>query len=567
MVDLAQKHSQWTRFFAKAGAVVLVAGVLGAGARFAYVKFFPNILVKEARAAIAKGEYRNAALEAQRAYQIRHSDVDAMRLMADIAEQDGQYVALEWRKKILEFVPDSVPDILACASAALRFGQPQVAKETLAHDGIPTSNARYWALEASADNSLGNMSDAEREAEEAVRLEPSNEDYQLTLASVELKTRRAEVRDAARATLEGLTKSPRLKMAAERLLIEDSVANGELSAARKLSEAVVSGKDSQFYDQLMYLNILKRSGDAGFQEYLGKIEAGAGLSPSDTGTLIGWMRSVGLNEQAYEWVRTLPVAVTRTAEAGPFVAWCYADTGHWQELHDLIKDANWGKSEYQRNAFLARTAEKLGNRIEYDLASNAAMGGTTGNSQAQCALAEMELEWGWSGESQRTLSDIVKSADNREYLEWALKNLYRIYQKKGDVVQLAIVTQKMAELKPDDDIIQNNFVMFSLLTRSNLLTVLPLAEALYKRHSADPVFVSTYAYSLLVHGDKDQAMKVIMTLPEEDKRSQSVAAYCGIILAANKEKETAKTYLDLVNDSKLLPQEAILVNAARTEIR
>jgi hypothetical protein len=58
-----------------------------------------------------------------------------------------------------------------------------------------------------------------------------------------------------------------------------------------------------------------------------------------------------------------------------------------------------------------------------------------------------------------------------------------------------------------------------------------------------------------------------MTLPDGDKRSSSIAPYCGIILAANKEKATAKTYLDLVDDSKLLPPEVILVNAARTEIR
>jgi Flp pilus assembly protein TadD len=182
-------------------------------------------------------------------------------------------------------------------------------------------------------------------------------------------------------------------------------------------------------------------------------------------------------------------------------------------------------------------------------------------------LAQMELEWGWEGEAQLTLSDIVKTSDNRAYLDWALKNLYRINQKKGDVAELAVVTQKMAELKPDDDIIRNNFVMFSLLTRSNLLAVLPLAETLYKRHSADPVFVSTYAYSLLVRGENTKAMEVIMTLSDEDKRSSSVAAYCGIILAANKEKETAKTYLDLVEDGKLLPQELSLVNAARAQIR
>jgi Flp pilus assembly protein TadD len=276
---------------------------------------------------------------------------------------------------------------------------------------------------------------------------------------------------------------------------------------------------------------------------------------------------VGLNAQAYDWVETLPVAMRRTGEASPFVALCYTDTGHWRELHDLIKDANWGGSEYLRNAFLARAAEKLGNGTEFDSASNTAMAEATGNAQAQRLLAQTELDWGWQGEAQLTLSDIVRTSDNGASLDWALKNLYGMYQKKGDVVQLAAVTQKMAELKPDDDIIKNNFVMFSLLTRSNLLSVLPLAEALYKRHSADPVFVSTYAYSLLVRGDKDKAMAVIMTLPDEDKRSSPVSAYCGIILAANKEKETAKTYLDLVDESKLLPQEVILVNAARTQIR
>ena len=179
----------------------------------------------------------------------------------------------------------------------------------------------------------------------------------------------------------------------------------------------------------------------------------------------------------------------------------------------------------------------------------------------------MELEWGWQGEAQRTLADIVKTSENREYVEWALSRLYSIYVARKDAGQLAAVTRKMMELKPDDDAVRNNFAMFSLLTKNNLVDVLPLAEALYKRHPDDPVYVSTYAYSLLIHGENERAMKAIMALSDEERHSPLVAPYCGIILAANKEKEAAKTYLDLVDETKLFPQEANLVDAARNQIR
>jgi Flp pilus assembly protein TadD len=567
MVDLAEKHSSSARFFAKVGAVVLVLGVLGAGARLGYVRFLPRILLKKARSAMAAGDLRNAALIAERAYQIRRSDVAAMRLLADIADRAGEYVALEWRKKVIESEPNSLPDILACANSAMAFGQPQVARDILATARDASGNAPYWNLRAYADASLGDFSDAQSEAAEATTLDPGNQDYQLTLAAAQLKTRRREVRDAARSTLEALTKSPRLAMAAERFLIDDSLANGDFTAARSLGESIVAGKECQFTDKLTYLTALNRSGDPRFPAYLESVEADAGRSPSNTGSLIAWMRGAGLKTEAFQWVKSLPPAVAHNSDSGPSVALCYVDTAHWRELHDLIKDASWDKVEYLRQAFLAHAAEMLGNRVEFQLTSNAAMGDTTGDVHAQRVLGQIELEWGWTGEAQRTLSDIVRTSDNREYLDWALRNLYTIYKSQGNVGQLAVVTQKMAELAPADDVIQNNFVMFSLLTRSNLLTVLPLAEALYKRHPGDPVYVSTYAYALLVHGDNNQAMSVIMTLSEEDRRSSSVAPYCGIILAANKDKQTAKGYLDLVDESKLLPQEAALVDAARVQVR
>jgi tetratricopeptide (TPR) repeat protein len=565
MVDLAEKHSQWSRVFAKAGIVVLGAGVLGAAGWLGYVRYFPRILLHEARGALASGDSRDAALFAERAYQIRGTEVNAMRLLADIADQQGQYVALEWRKKVVESEPDSLPDILACASTALHFGQAQVAKETLAKATGVSSNANYHALNAYADSLLGDLSDAEREAGEATNLDPGNEDYEMTLASIQLKTRRADVRGEARKTLEALMKVPRLRMAAERFLMDDYLANGESGAAEKLGETVVSEKESQFSDRLTYLTALNKSGDPKFRPYLESLEAASAGDGSKIGALVDWMRTAGLNLDAFEWVKALPPAMGRSPEAGASIALCYVDTGHWQELHELIKDGTWGRMEYLRQAFLAHTAEMLGNRVEFDLESNAAMGETTGDAQAQRVLAQYELDWGWQGEAQRTLSDIVKTAYNRGYVDWALRNLYQIYEKQGDVGQLAIVTQKLAELSPEDDVIENNFVMFSLLTRSNLLTVLPLAETLYKRHPGDPVYVSTYAYSLLVGGNNQEAMKVILTLPEEDRRTQGVAPYCGIILAANKEKESAKGYLDLVDESKLLPREAELVDAARVQ--
>ena len=255
MVDLQKKHSPLLLLFAKVAAVLLGLALLGIGARLAYARFFPDILVARARGALAKGDLRGAALAAQRAFQIRRTDIDAMRLIADVADQSGQYVALEWRKTIVETLPDSLPDNLACAATALRCGQAEVAKETLAKAKGASGNARYWALRASTDSYLGDLDDAEHEADEATRLDPKNEDYQITRAAVELKTQRIELRAEARATLEALMKEPRRRLAAERLLIEDSVANSELSSALKFGEVIAGEKESQFFDKLTYLSV------------------------------------------------------------------------------------------------------------------------------------------------------------------------------------------------------------------------------------------------------------------------------------------------------------------------
>lgn len=568
MVNLVRrKRSRSARFIAKTCAWLLILALLAVGARFAYLAWFPDIFVNNARTDLANGDLRNAALAAERAFQIRNSDVDAVRIVADIADQSGQPVALGWREKLVELLPGSLPDILACADTELRFGLPQPAKETLGKAANAQGDPRYWYLEASADARLGHIGEAEREAAAAARLDPADKDYQLLHASLQLKTQHIEVRDEARSALEALTHDPRLRLAAERLLIDDSLANSELHAAIKLGEIVVSESDSQFYDKLTYLAMLKRSRDPKFAAYLQALQTSAAAGSSDTGTLVAWMRTAGLNMQAFDWVKSLPRPIASSAEAGPFVALAYTDAASWQPLHDLIADASWGKLDWLRSAFLARAAEMLGNGVELQLASDKALADASTDPRAERALAEIQLDWGSRGDAERTLWDIAGKHGADPSRAWALDSLYTIYAQQRNLEQLAAVTGKLAELRPDNDAVQNNFVMFSLLTHSNLLTVFPLAEAIYKRHPSTREYVSTYAYSLLVRGKNSEAMNVIMALSEADRKSPSVAPYCGIILAANNQKELAKTYLDIVDESKLFPEEAILVDAARNQTR
>ena len=106
-------------------SVVVVAGVLGLWfyARPAYKRHRETQAVAQAKSYLAKGDYRNASLSARQALRMNPLDLEACRIMADLAERSRSPYVLDWRRRIVEAAP-TVENKLLLASSALRAQAP-----------------------------------------------------------------------------------------------------------------------------------------------------------------------------------------------------------------------------------------------------------------------------------------------------------------------------------------------------------------------------------------------------------------------------------------------------------
>src|SRR5713101_5840702 len=105
--------------------VVLFAGVLALWlfARPAYRQYKEKRSLAQTTRFLARGDFRNASLSARQTLQGNPRNLDACRIMAELAQRSRSPHLLDWRRRIVELAP-TIENKLLLASAALREQGP-----------------------------------------------------------------------------------------------------------------------------------------------------------------------------------------------------------------------------------------------------------------------------------------------------------------------------------------------------------------------------------------------------------------------------------------------------------
>src|ERR1043166_7109209 len=226
------------------------------------VRVYPHYkhrrLVAQARLFLQNGRYQEAMLTAQQILAANPTNLEACRVMADLTERGKDPSTLVWRRQVAQLSP-TLENRLTLAAAALLFERPPfpLARQTL--EGIQTDRletAAYHAIAAQLALKLNRVNDAETHFQEAIKLEPQKESYQLNLAVLRLQSLDPTVMAEARATLERLTASPRLGPFALRELVNDSLEKKDLERAQQFSERLLPRPEARFGDRVQHLDIL-----------------------------------------------------------------------------------------------------------------------------------------------------------------------------------------------------------------------------------------------------------------------------------------------------------------------
>lgn len=538
------------------GLVLLVAAIWGGHG--AYIRWQEKRLVRRATIDIEKGDLRDASVAARSILQMRPDSPAAARVLAELAEHDGNRAELEWRRRVSEAVPDSVDDALALVRAAIKYNDIPTAERTLA--GVSEkarSTAAYHEAAALVAQSKEQDAKANEEWREALRLRPDDTSLQLQWAMLRVRSAEPQEQAEAEAMLEKLRSDRNQRAAATRALIKARVARREnsqkiIGLTRELQEY----PEATFIDRLQYLDFLHQVEDPAFSSYLDRIEQDVATDSAKCGQLLSWMSQHNLNLLALDFVKRIPPEILAKWPMPLAQADIYAHLRDWSDLEKFVSRSSWAEAEFMRHAYFALALRGQGKPFSAEW--SAAITAASRQTDSLSGLVRVTSDWKWEDEMVELLWILANKPEKQKE---TTETLYSYYIKKNDSQGLYRVLVRWAEKQPDDLDVQNNLAQISLLLGANVTEARRIAADLYRKKPDNPAYATTYAYSLLTSGNAKEAARIMNSLTAEQLRDPSVGAYYGICLAALRDQK-ARAFLEAGQQAPLLPEEKELVDKA-----
>jgi len=515
-------------------------------------------LVRVSAAHLSGGDPKAAMLPARRALQMNPDNVDAARLIAQIADRGGDKAALDWWRKVVAHAQHTTDDVLGLVRSALRVNDLATAERALSSlDDAAKQTAGYHAACGRVAEIKKNVVDAESHWAQASALAPDNLGYQFQLALIRLGSNDSAKRQAAQEILERLRADPKQRAGATRALIIDGVAHrAEVKRMQTLAAELQGYPEATLADRLLYLEILRQLHDPTFEEYLRKLEREAVSNGVDLASLFSWMSGNETASAGIEFVQTLPAESREKWPVPPAIAALYSSAKDWPGLEEMTRNTKWESHDFLRRAFLARALRGQDKTLPSEQEWVVAQKEASAQPQSLLMLARTVALWGWENETAELLWILAKNDDTR--ME-ALQTLYQHYAEKGDTAGLYRTLVKLVETLPNDLVLQNNLAQISLLLGADPERARKIAAELASKDPSNGSFLSTYAFSLYTKGDFDGALQAMEKLSPDQLRDPSLAAYYGVVLAAAGQKEKAREYLRRASEAKLLPEEKALI--------
>jgi Flp pilus assembly protein TadD len=527
-----------------------------------YRHYVERKYARQAERFMLKGDFARAYLRARQVMAINPDNAVACRVNAELADWANSPFALYWRQRAV-LLAATATNRLALAATALRTEPPPCLTAAKTLDEIASElqfTADYHLVAGALATKLNHLGDAEQHYAVALKLQPDNPVTRMSLAVIQLKSRDTNVVADARATLELLNTDGKLGILPLRSLVAESTAARDFARAERLSSQLLTNAQATFDDRMFHLSILHAAGRTSVQGFLQDTEQKALQYPLYMGELAAWLNQSGFASNALAWLHEMPRQVSSRGLLPLAQADSYVALGKWKELETYLEAEHWVGQDHIRIAMLAlalrKQANKQGSALAWDRAVRLASDAPTASS----VLAQLAMNWGWLPEAEQVL---WRAASKFPKQTWPLTSLQNLYVARGDTAGLRRVYQALMQRDPQDELARNNFTMLSLLSGKDLPTAHEYAAELYASEPANPVFASTYAFSLHLQGKTKQGVEVLRALKPADLLNPAVAVYYGVLLSAAGEARASKDYLDKSDKAFLLPEELALVASAR----
>ena len=514
---------------------------------------------------LAKADGRNALLCVQQVLRSDPHNLDATRVMAQLAEAGRSPSALLWWGKVVELNPHSLNDRLALAQTALLLHDYATATNALAGvDQTGRNTVAYHSVAGVVAEAANQPAQAEAQFLEAARLDPQNESVQLNLAVVRLGGSNDLDQAEARISLQRISSSATnafLRCQALRELAMDALRHRQADEALSWSKRLLQETNSTFQDRLLQLDVLKATRNTGFRPALTAFQREARNNPVSIADLATWQMANTSPQDALTWLRSLPANMQTNQAVEVLVAECCTMLKDWHGLQSSVEKQNWAELEFMRHAFLSRALRGQdladSSKAEWELALQAAKGQLT----PLRMLFRLAAQWNWESEGEDILRTIVnRYPDEKSAEQMLIQALYATGQTRSLMQLFSMESQRV----PSDLSTKNDLAMTAMLLNAQELKPYDLAREVYQKSPANASYVSTYAFSLYLQKKNAEALKLMQTLKPQQLQDPSIAGYYGLILKATGDRARARTYLNWASSKgHLLPEEKKLFNQAK----
>jgi hypothetical protein len=521
-------------------------------------------LLSMARAFIAKSDEQNAVLALRQILASNPRNLEAMRLMAQLAMDLKSPNALQWRKRVVEFYPNSAKDRLALAETALRFNQFAIATNALAGVAEADRNtADYQKAAGAAAFNIGQWDQAEIHLLEASRLAPTDPLPQLNLETLRIYGTNTALIDQARSALQQFaasTTNGNLRCQALRQLIDDAVRFRKTDTALSLSEQLLHETNSVFADNLVRLSLLRAAQPDEFKAFFSKLQQQAASDAAKAYELGTWQAFTARDPAGtLVWLSSLSTNLQSNLRIMGLTADSYSMLKDWPGLQAALNRQNWHESEYMRHALMARALRgqelSAASKTEWEQAAKSAN---------QLATLKMLLgvaaQWKWEDEAEELLWVIVNRNPNET---WAVQELVRVLYATGRTRPLMMLFNQQFKSFPSNLDMKNNLAATALLLKAFELKPHEMAREVYQTAPTNASYASTYAFSLYLQTNNSEALKVMEQLTPQQLQKPTIAGYYGLILQASGDAPKAKPYLEAATKATLLPEERKLFVQAK----
>ena len=550
-------------------AVLLGTFVVTYGSKF-YQNWRENRLLDRASVLLQKGELSNAAQIARELLERHPNSLPALSILADTAEKQNLEEAVSWRERIARLRPNDADSQLNYASAALRFGQLNVARDALSRiSSKDRDSAAFHVVAGWLARAEGNFAEQEEQFAAAVNKQPTNDLYQFNLAALQIRSKDAEKSKNARDKLEQLAKTAPYRTGALRALLNDAVEQNDLNGADNFAQQLQMSPDVTFGDYLLCLNFYRKLDEKKFRPLLEKVKPFATRNASDLASLMEWMTQNGLAGDVVKWVDKLPPAELSSPPVSIALADAYVTAKNWSRLKRFTRTSIWGDADYLRLAFQAIAVRRLRSgsgssaNAEFEKLWQSAHELSESEPERERTLARLATKSQLESQAEELW---VRVEENPTMRREALDNLRQLYRADNETSKLYQVLQRLHESSPNEAPITADLARLGLILEQDTERSHQLAKEAYDRAPNEVNCAVTYAFSLHRLGRNAEALGILQNLRPDQLHDPHAAIYVALVLVEGRQLDAAKQYIATAENGKVYPEEKKLLDEAKASV-